>query len=288
MFDPSIFALLKDFFFFAGYISGSTAFPKPLNQAEEKEYLEKLKNGDADAKNVLIERNLRLVAHIAKKYSNVSIDMDDLISIGTIGLIKGINSYNFEKKTQLSTYVAKCVENEMLMFMRSNKKTKNEVSLNDPIGADKEGNSISLIDILCTDENSVMDQVQLKIQVEKLYAKISKVLTQREKTVIELRYGLYGKNCLTQRETALLLNISRSYVSRIEKKAIEKLSREFKQKYWIYGPDRIKCMLEAEKGARRNVMKRTEAAAAPTADAERWIKFVTAAQWGNCLQIQNK
>ena len=231
MFDPSIFAVLKDFFFFAGYISGSTAFPKPLNQAEEKEYLEKLKNGDAEAKNVLIERNLRLVAHIAKKYSNVSIDMDDLISIGTIGLIKGINSYNFEKKTRLSTYVAKCVENEMLMFMRSNKKTKNEVSLNDPIGADKEGNSISLIDILCTDENSVMDQVQLKIQVEKLYAKISKVLTQREKTVIELRYGLYGKNCLTQRETALLLNISRSYVSRIEKKAIEKLSREFKQKY---------------------------------------------------------
>ena len=231
MFDPAIFAVLKDLFCFAGYISGSTAFPKPLNPDEEKEYLEKLKNGDSEAKNVLIERNLRLVAHIAKKYSNVSIDMDDLISIGTIGLIKGINSYNFEKKTQLSTYVAKCVENEMLMFMRSNKKTKNEVSLNDPIGADKEGNSISLIDILCTDENSVMDQVQLKIQVEKLYAKISKILTTREKTVIELRYGLYGKTCLTQRETARLLNISRSYVSRIEKKAIEKLSREFKQKY---------------------------------------------------------
>ncbi|MEI6102080.1 MAG: RNA polymerase sporulation sigma factor SigK, partial [Eubacteriales bacterium] len=177
MFDPSVFALFKDFFAFAGYISGSAAFPKPLNSEEEKEYLEKMKEGDLEAKNVLIERNLRLVAHIAKKYSNVSIDMDDLISIGTIGLIKGINSYNFEKKTQLSTYVAKCVENEMLMFMRSNKKIKNEVSLNDPIGADKEGNSISLIDILCTDENSVMDQVQLKIQVEKLYGRISKLLT---------------------------------------------------------------------------------------------------------------
>lgn len=231
MFDPSVFAILKDLFALAGYISGSAAFPRPLDPAAEKECLEKMKKGDADAKNMLIEHNLRLVAHIAKKYSNVMIEIDDLISIGTIGLIKGINSYNFEKKTQLSTYVAKCVENEMLMFLRSNKKTKSEVSLNDPIGADKEGNSISLIDILCTDENSVMDQVQLKMQVEKLYGRISKLLTSREKTVIELRYGLYGKVSLTQRETSQLLNISRSYVSRIEKKAIEKLSREFRQKY---------------------------------------------------------
>ena len=231
MFDPSIFSFLKDLLALAGYISGSAAFPKPLEPDEEKECLERMKKGDTDAKNILIEHNLRLVAHIAKKYSNISIDMDDLISIGTIGLIKGINSYNFEKKTQLSTYVAKCVENEMLMFLRSNKKTKNEVSLNDPIGADKEGNSISLIDILCTDENSVTDQVQLKMQVEKLYGRITKLLTTREKTVIELRYGLYGKISLTQRETAQLLNISRSYVSRIEKKAIEKLSREFRQKY---------------------------------------------------------
>jgi RNA polymerase sporulation-specific sigma factor len=231
MIDAAIFTVLKDFFFFAGYISGSVDFPKPLDQKREKEALERLRNGDTEAKNLLIEHNLRLVAHIAKKYTNAYMDIDDLISIGTIGLIKGINSYNFEKKTQLSTYVAKCVENEMLMFMRSSKKTKNEVSLSDPIGSDKEGNSLSLIDVLCTDENSVMDQVQLKMQVERLYAKISKLLTRRERMVIEMRYGLYGKNCLTQRETAGLLGISRSYVSRIEKKAIEKLSREFKQKY---------------------------------------------------------
>ena len=228
MFGESLFSILKDLMFFAGYISSSAAFPEALNSEEEKKYIDLYKSGDENAKNVLIERNLRLVAHIAKKYISTGVEMDDLISIGTIGLIKGINTYKFDKGTQIATYAARCIENEILMYLRAVKRSKNDVSLSEPIGTDKEGNSISLIDILCSDDCDIPDKVTLMVQIEKLYGIIGEALTQREKTIIELRYGLYGKERLTQMETAKLLGISRSYVSRIEKKAIEKLARKFK------------------------------------------------------------
>ncbi len=223
MFEFALFELLKDLLFFAGYISNKKSFEKPLSSGKEKEYLLKLKNGDENAKNVLIERNMRLVAHIAKKYTGKNIEQDDLISIGSIGLIKGINSFNLDKGTHLATYVSRCIDNEILMFIRSNKKTNREVSINDPIGSDKEGNEISLIDILGTDVNLVTKKVELNIAIEKLYDKVSKTLTQREKMVIELRYGLFGMMPLTQIKIAKRMNISRSYVSRIEKKALNKL-----------------------------------------------------------------
>jgi RNA polymerase sporulation-specific sigma factor len=223
MIDYAIFEVLKDLLFFAGYISTKKSFPQPLSAGKEKEYLLKFKNGDESAKNVLVEKNMRLVAHIAKKYVGKNIEQDDLISIGSIGLIKGINSFDINKGTQLATYVSRCIDNEILMFIRSNKKVLREVSINDPIGTDKEGNEISLIDILGTDCNLVPDKAALNIEIEKLYDKISKTLTKREKTVVELRYGLFGIMPLTQIKIANRLNISRSYVSRIEKKALHKL-----------------------------------------------------------------
>jgi len=223
MIEIALFEVLKDLLFFAGYISTKTSFPLPLTPKEEKEYLIKFKNGDEKAKNILIERNLRLVAHIAKKYNGSNIDQDDLISVGSIGLIKGINSFNMDRGTQLATYASRCIENEILMFIRSNKKVNKEISLNEPIGTDKEGNEISLVDILGTDADSVTDQVEIRLKIEKLYKRISKVLDKREKAVIELRYGLYGLMPLTQMKIAKRLNISRSYVSRIEKKALCKL-----------------------------------------------------------------
>lgn len=228
MLGESIFCLLKDIFFFAGYINGSKAFPEALSSKEEKKYLELYKNGDETAKNVLIERNLRLVAHIAKKYSSSGAETDDLISVGTIGLIKGVNTYKFDKGTGIATYAARCIENEMLMYLRSVKRRKNDISLSEPIGTDKDGNSISLIDILCSEDADIPEKVTLKVQIEKLCGIINETLTEREKTIIELRYGLYGKERLTQMQTASLLGISRSYVSRIEKKAIEKLAKKLK------------------------------------------------------------
>ena len=205
------------------------SFEQPLTPEEEINYLTKFKNDkDEYAKEVLIERNMRLVAHIAKKYNNANEDQDDLISIGTIGLIKAIETYNVEKGTRLATYASKCIENEILMNIRSNKKNKVQVSLQDPIGTDKEGNEISLIDVLGTDIDYILDQVELKVQIKKLYEQLDKILTEREKEIVKLRYGLTTSGYKTQREIAQKLNISRSYVSRIEKRALKKLRKEFK------------------------------------------------------------
>jgi RNA polymerase sporulation-specific sigma factor len=210
-------------------VTTSNSFPSPLNAEEEKKYLEEFANGSVEAKNILIERNLRLVAHIVKKYSNYSKDADDLISIGTIGLIKGITSFDISKGTRLATYVARCIENEILMDMRTAKKQQNEVYLQDPIGTDKEGNEVTLIDIVSAENNDIDEQVDLKIQVIKLYEKMKSLLKGQEKVVIELRYGLANGKEKTQREIADMLGISRSYVSRIEKKALKKLSKEMKE-----------------------------------------------------------
>lgn len=221
-----LLSIIKDFLFLVGYISSGKTFPKPLTKEEEAEYLQRSAKGDDEAKSVLVEHNLRLVAHIIKKYQNTSISGDDLISIGTIGLIKAVNSFLPKKGTQLATYAAKCIENEVLMALRSSKKAKSEVSLSDPIGVDKEGNEISLIDILGTREDLVPEQAELRIQTQQLYCLLGKCLTKRERAVIEMRYGLGGLRPQTQREIAKKTGISRSYVSRIESKAISKLADE--------------------------------------------------------------
>lgn len=208
------------------YVGNGASFPKPLTESEEKYYLTKLQEGDPLAKDILVERNLRLVAHIVKKYSYSGKDSDDLISIGTIGLIKAIDSYNSSKGTRLATYAARCIENEILMLIRNNKKTKGEVYLQDPIGVDKEGNEISLMDILSSEEDSVIEIVENRIQVKKLYEEIDNCLKGRERLIILMRYGLKDGRAKTQREIASLLGISRSYVSRIEKRALKKLNRQ--------------------------------------------------------------
>ena len=212
-----------------GYIQSGNLFPEPLSAEEEKDCLEKMMQGDENARNILIEHNLILVAHVAKKYNNTNIDQDDLISIGTIGLIKGINSFNTEKNIKLATYTARCIENEILMFLRSNKKVNSEVFLNEPVGKDKDDNVVTLQEILEVDEKNVEDEVDLKIKVKKLYQKMKIVLKQREKTILELRFGLAGDKPKTQKEIAEMLDISRSYVSRIETKAIGKLAKEIKE-----------------------------------------------------------
>lgn len=214
----------------SGYVTGNTTFPQPLDEKEEEIYIERLKNGDLEAKSVLIERNLRLVAHIVKKYSFQNKEVDDLISIGTVGLIKAIDSFDSSKGTRLATYAARCIENEILMLFRNNKKIKGEVYLQDPIGVDKEGNEICLMDVLSSDNDSVLEAVENNLQIKTLYHKIHSVLTTREKEIVEMRYGLIDGNSKTQREIASLLGISRSYVSRIEKKALKKLLKEFNSK----------------------------------------------------------
>lgn len=222
-------AFLKSAIFVVGYIQSSNLFPEPLSNEEEKNCLERLANGDEEARNILIERNLRLVAHVSKKYQATNIDQDDLISIGTIGLIKGINSFDSSKNIKLATYVARCIENEILMFLRSSKKTKSEVYLNEPIGKDKDDNEVTLIEVLETEDKSIEDEIDLKMKVKKLYEKMKAVLKDREKTILELRFGLGGKKPKTQNEIASMLGISRSYVSRIETKAIGKLNKEFQE-----------------------------------------------------------
>jgi RNA polymerase sporulation-specific sigma factor len=224
----ALYEAICSIFFLFGYVSNPNSFPQPLKPDEEIEYMKEYKNGNEDARNILIERNLRLVAHIVKKYSSIGNDNDDLISIGTIGLIKAISTFDHNKGTRLATYAARCIENEILMNIRSRKKIKSEVSLQDPIGVDKEGNEISLMDVIENDENSITEEVELKLQIKKLYSKMNFVLKSREKKVIELRYGLFNGISKTQREIAKMLGISRSYVSRIEKKAIKKLSKELK------------------------------------------------------------
>ena len=217
---------LKSAIFVVGYISGSNLFPEPLTIKEEKMYLEELQNGNEDARNILIEKNLRLVAHVVKKYSNTKIDQDDLISIGTIGLIKGINSFKIEKGSKLSTYVSRCIDNEILMYLRSIKKQNAEVYLNEPIGKDKDDNIVTLQEVLENNERNIEDEVDLKLKIKQLYKKIEEVLKDREKTIVELRFGLNGNLPKTQHEIAKILGISRSYVSRIETKAIKKLGQE--------------------------------------------------------------
>ena len=201
-------------------------FPEPLDKEQETEYIQRFKNGDEDAKKILIERNLRLVAHVCKKYNNSKIDQDDLISIGTIGLIKGINSFNPNKNIKLATYTARCIENEILMFMRTSKKQKSEVYLNEPIGKDKDDNVVTLQEVLENDERNIEEVVDLKFKVKELYSKMESVLEEREQDIIIMRFGLDGNKPKTQKEIAKLLNISRSYVSRIETKAIRKLSEK--------------------------------------------------------------
>lgn len=223
------FDAIKDLFFLVGYVSGYNLFPEPLSAEEEKICLEKYeKDGDENAKKILVERNLRLVAHIAKKYTNTTAEQEDIISIGTIGLIKAVNSYNSGKGVKLGTYASKCIENEILMYFRSSKKLQQEVSLNESIGQDKEGNVITFIDVIENEDISVDEQIDLKMKVKKLYEKIAKVLKDREKTIIELRFGLMGNEPKTQNEVAKMLGISRSYVSRIETKAISKLAKEIR------------------------------------------------------------
>lgn len=219
-------SFLKTAIFVVGYISGSALFPEPLTAEEEKEALIKMSNGDEEARNLLIERNLRLVAHVCKKYANTKLDSDDMISIGTIGLIKGIKSFKVEKGARLSTYVSRCIDNEILMYLRSSKKLNSEVFLNDTIGKDKDDNTVTLEEVLENDDRSIEEIVDLKMKVKRLYNKMKEVLKDRERTIIELRFGLTGNKPKTQSEIAKSMGISRSYVSRIETKAISKLAEE--------------------------------------------------------------
>lgn len=212
-----------------GYITGTNLFPEPLTPEEEKIAIDRLASGDEEARNLLIERNLRLVVHVCKKYANTNIDQDDLLSIGTIGLIKGVNSFKPEKGSKLSTYVSKCVDNEILMMLRSTKKLNAEVHLNEPIGKDKDDNVITLEEVLENDDKCLDDVVDNKMKIRKMYNKIKEVLKDREKTIIELRFGLKGGKPKTQKEIAKMMGISRSYVSRIETKAIEKLADGFRE-----------------------------------------------------------
>ena len=204
----------------------SVSFPKPLTEKEEKFYIKQYEQGDLQARHILIERNLRLVAHVAKKYATQPQMLEEYISIGTIGLIKAVNTYRSSRKVKLATYAARCIENEILMSIRASRKFTSEVSLNVPIGTDKDGNKINLNDILGTDPNEIVDSIHEKIRIQHMLLAIHNTLTPREQKVLIHRYGLFRTHPKTQRETAALLGISRSYVSRIEKKALEKLYEE--------------------------------------------------------------
>ena len=202
-------------------------FKQPLSRESELYYLKRSRAGDIEARNILVEYNLRLVAHIVKKYNNFERDLDDLISIGTIGLIKAINTYDIEKGNRLVTYASRCIENELLMMLRQERKCSKELSLYEPIGTDREGNEINLLDIVECDNTDITEHIMLEDNVTLLYHTLHTLLDERERKVLTLRYGLYGIQPLTQREVASALNISRSYVSRIEKKALSKLRRSF-------------------------------------------------------------
>lgn len=221
-----ILKLLHELIFLTGYVGGANAFPEQLPKEEEEKYLELFSNGDMNARNILIEHNLRLVAHITKKYSNEQ-NQDDLISIGIIGLIKGINTFNPKKNTRLAAYIARCIENEILMHLRSSKKITNEVSLEECIGTDKEGNALTFADILPSQNADILDSLATKLDIKKLYRVMETVLKKAEADIIIRRFGLLGTRRQTQQEIADSLGISRSYVSRIEKKAIKKLSAAF-------------------------------------------------------------
>lgn len=203
------------------------SFPQPLTAAEEQYYLQKYTEGDQEAKHILIERNMRLVAHIVRKYQSMDEETEDLLSIGTIGLIKGVVTFNPDKAVRLGTYAARCIENEVLMYLRTRKKSARDVSLYEPIGTDREGNEIQLFDIIESDTDDAHEKVALSDEVRLLYSRIETVLSPRERIVLKMRYGLYNGDEFTQREIAKELGISRSYVSRIEKSAIEKLRDYF-------------------------------------------------------------
>ena len=225
MFLNILIEIVKNAMFFTGSYSNNV-FPDPLSPEDEKKYIDLMIKGNKEARNKLIEHNLRLVAHIVKKFDTKNTDTDDLISIGTIGLIKGIDSYSNDKKTKITTYAARCIENEILMYFRQNKKNNNNVSLNDSIGYDKEGNEINLIDVLKDESEDYADSIHLKNNVN-LLKKYLTNLKGREKEIIIKRYGLNNKKEMTQKEIAKEMGISRSYVSRIEKRAITKMLREF-------------------------------------------------------------
>ena len=226
MLDSIINFIIKDVLFFILHVTGAGSFPKPLSAKDEKKYLELCKNGDLNARNKLIEHNLRLVAHIIKKYYSNLNDQDDLVSIGTIGLIKAVDTFDSSKGIRLSSYASRCIENEVLMFFRNGKKSAQDISMNEPIDTDKEGHALTLRDVMSV-EDSIIDDLDIKIKSEKLYKYIYEILSPRERIIIELRYGLNGKIPLTQREVAKLLKISRSYVSRIEKRALKLLNKRF-------------------------------------------------------------
>ena len=226
MFGGLISWFLEHMLYFALHLDSTTAFPKPLSAEKEAEAFVRMAEGDASARSELIEHNLRLVAHVVKKYYSPNVDSEELISIGTIGLIKAVNSFNNSKSTRFATYAAKCIENEVLMFFRSAKKSARDVYLDEPVDTDKDGNSMSLMDIIAEDDNMV-DRIEVMIRSKQLYGFIEECLDEREKEIIRHRYGLYGLKPLTQREVADKLNISRSYVSRIEKKALEKLKDRY-------------------------------------------------------------
>lgn len=215
---------LSNLFFFALHLSGTGSFPPPLSAKRERECLLAMKNGDINAKNELIEHNLRLVAHIIKKYYSSNVQQDDLISIGTIGLIKAINTFDPDKGTRLATYAARCIENEILMQFRAQKKTAQDISVNEPIDTDSEGNPLTLMDIISTEDEIVEDIYKITM-LQKLSKEVEKIKDPREKSIIIMRYGLDGRKSMTQLEVSKKLNISRSYVSRIEKKALKELRK---------------------------------------------------------------
>ncbi len=215
-------------FLFILHIANSESFPKPLTKAQEKEYLERCAKGDINARNTLVEHNLRLVAHIIKKYYQNASGQEDLVSIGTIGLIKAINTYDINKNIKLSSYASRCIENEILMYFRNLRKSAQDVSLNDTIDTDKDGNPLTLMDILADDRN-IDDDIDTRMNLQVLRRYIDSELTPREREIIIYRYGLTGEAPQPQRELAKRLNISRSYISRIEKKALEKLRARYEQ-----------------------------------------------------------
>ena len=228
MFFDLLSQIFGKVFFFTGLVRDGGTFPKPLSPEEESKYLALARAGDEEAKNTLIKHNMRLVAHIVKKYTGAA-ETDDLLSVGSIGLIKAVNTYQDGKGTQLATYTARCIENEILMLLRAGKKHKTIVSLSDPVGVDKDGNELTLIDLLAEKEDSVFAQVEKSIQREKFVAHLKKFLSEREFVILSLRYGLEDGTALPQREVAKKLGISRSYISRIEKRAIEKARDNLKK-----------------------------------------------------------
>ncbi len=218
--------IFQNLTFFALHLKNMNSFPKPLSAKKEKELLEKMAKGDKDARNTLIEHNLRLVSHIVKKYYSEYDEQEDLISLGTVGLIKGIDSFDIQKGARLVTYAARCIENEILMYFRAKKKDSNVVSVNEPIDSDSDGNPLTLYDVIYT-EDTISDDIDLKNKIRRLYELVDSMENEREKEIIVMRYGLYNTKAYTQREIAKKLDISRSYVSRIEKRVIE----EFKNKF---------------------------------------------------------